>query len=227
MEPTESESFHQAVEKPRQPGLRIWQLMVLIAVVGILLGLFVPAIFAAREAAQRSQCVNNLKQIGMALHNYQSANGCLPPATTTDSRGRPMQSWRMLILPYLEDSPLPGVYRFDESWDGPNNRKLLQPNPIFVCPSDPRGYQTGRTNYMLLTGPGTAFPGPNQSLSLTEMLGKNTGDKPAPLILVVETTSYNTHWMQPGDIDVRDLARSGTIEAVPVCRACTPAWSMC
>ncbi len=76
-----------------------------IATIGILIALLLPAVQAAREAARRSACSNNLRQIGVALHNYSDTYGCFPPAFTVDQQGQPMHSWRALILPYL---PLQG-----------------------------------------------------------------------------------------------------------------------
>src|SRR4051812_9073955 len=74
-----------------------------------------------REASKRTQCKNNLKEIALALHNYHEAYGCFPPAYIADKDGRPMHSWRVLILPYLDEKPLYLKYRFDEPWNGPHN----------------------------------------------------------------------------------------------------------
>ena len=73
---------------------------------GILTALLLPAIQAAREAARRASCSNNLKQINLALLNYENAHKCFPPAYIPDEDGTPMHSWRVLILPYLEQNAL-------------------------------------------------------------------------------------------------------------------------
>lgn len=78
---------------------------------------------SVREAARRVSCLNNLRHIELALHNYHNAHGCFPPAYIVDESGRPMHSWRVL-LPYLEQEALYDQYDFSEPWDGPNNRKL-------------------------------------------------------------------------------------------------------
>ena len=103
----------------------------MLALVGFLLcaglpmiALLLPAVQSAREAARRAQCSNNLKQIGLAFHNYHDSYGCLPPAYIPDGNGQPMHSWRVLILPFVEQSPLYDQYDFDEPWNGPNNSKL-------------------------------------------------------------------------------------------------------
>jgi hypothetical protein len=70
------------------------------------------------------RCAQNLKWICLALHNYEAANGAFPPAYVADADGKPMHSWRVMILPYAEEPALYKKYRFDEPWDGPNNRQL-------------------------------------------------------------------------------------------------------
>src|SRR4029079_15185041 len=90
-------------------GFTLVELLVVIAIIGLLVALLLPAIQAAREAARRSQCKNNLKQIGLALHNYERARGTFPPgfishATATNDPGLgPGWGWAAHILPYLEE----------------------------------------------------------------------------------------------------------------------------
>ncbi|MFN0054259.1 MAG: DUF1559 domain-containing protein, partial [Planctomycetales bacterium] len=81
-------------------------LAVLLVCGGILAALLLPAVQQAREAARRTQCKNNLHQIGLALHNYHDAFNSFPPAYIPDASGRPMHSWRVLILPFLDQAPL-------------------------------------------------------------------------------------------------------------------------
>src|SRR5579872_1042254 len=83
---------------------------------GILAGFTLPAIQAAREAARRAQCANNLKMIGLALAQYESQYGRFPPAYIADADGKPMHSWRVLILPYLDEESLYSEYDFSEPW---------------------------------------------------------------------------------------------------------------
>ena len=100
-------------------------LMVALVCGGILVALLLPAVQAAREAARRMTCNNNLKQIALAMHNYQTAYKTSPPAYIPDKNGKPMHSWRVLIPPYLEGED--GVYkdyRFKEPWDSPHNKAL-------------------------------------------------------------------------------------------------------
>jgi len=85
----------------RRPGFTLIELLVVIAIIAVLVALLLPAVQQAREAARRAQCKNNLKQIGLALHNYHDAFGCFPPVASTDAQGNPLLSWRVALLPYL------------------------------------------------------------------------------------------------------------------------------
>jgi prepilin-type N-terminal cleavage/methylation domain-containing protein len=117
------------------------ELLVVIAIIGLLVALLLPAIQAAREAARRSQCKNNLKQIGLALHNYESARGAFPPgfvsrATATNGPGLgPGWGWAAHILPYLEESNL-NIDLKREITDPLYDTIRVLPLSIFRCPSD-------------------------------------------------------------------------------------------
>ena len=93
---------------------RTW-LLVLLGYL-ILVALLLPAVSRAREAARRRQCANQLKQIVLALLNYREANGCFPPAYIAGKNGKPMHSWKVIILPYIDGDSLYKQYRFDEPW---------------------------------------------------------------------------------------------------------------
>ena len=112
---------------------------IVFGVIGCLftLALFLPAIRSADEAARRAQCTNNLRQIGLAMNDYHEVCACFPPAAITDKNGRPLLSWRVAILPYLEAGDLYAEFHLDEAWD-PSNLSLLERTPpaCYVCPSD-------------------------------------------------------------------------------------------
>ena len=110
-----------------------------------------------RGTAARSRCVNNLKQIGLAMHNYHAMHKSFPPAYTVDKSGKPLLSWRVLILPFLEQDALYKEFHLDEPWDSAHNRALIERMPeTYRCPvmssklrqhrqddlSDPRGKTT-------------------------------------------------------------------------------------
>jgi type II secretory pathway pseudopilin PulG len=168
---------------------------------GVLVALLLPAVQAAREAARRSQCNNNLKQIGLGLQTYADVNRTFPPAYIADANGKPMHSWRVLILPYIEQQALYDRYDFDEPWDGPNNRQLagLIPPP-YRCPLDSAGGPTStNTNYAAITGPGTMFDGD------TPTHFGSIKDGTLNTIMVAETTA-GINWMEPRDLDINQMS---------------------
>jgi hypothetical protein len=176
-------------------------LFVLTAV--ILLGLamvVLPAIDAARKGSQRHKCANNLKHIAIALHMYHEDHGSLPPAFVADESGRPMHSWRVLILPYLEEKALYDQYRFDEPWNGPNNRKLADTTlEVFNCPWD-QERPSPMTSYVAVVGPSTAWPG-SEPAAFSDIL-----DGTSNTLLVVEVADSGVHWMEPRDLHVVQMA---------------------
>ena len=183
-----------------------------IAIIGMTISLFLPAMRSAPEAARRAQCVNNMKQIALALHHYQEMYGTLPPAYVAADDGTPLHSWRVLILPFLDRNDIYDQYRFDEPWDGPNNRKLAERNPmVYRCPTIERSRsslwrnsadQNASTHYLVLTGDQTPFPGPRATKI------EDIGDGTSNTILVVEVDRENVvPWMAPRDIDPASFIR--------------------
>ena len=147
---------------------------------------------AFAPAARRIQSQNNLKQIGIALHAYHDTNGVFPPATITDAEGRPLYSWRVALLPYIEESTLFNQWQKNEPWDGPNNRLLWSRTPkCYQLPGKP-GDGT-QTYYQGFTGTGTAFGNP-QGIRTTDVL-----DGLSNTIFVVEA-SNPVVWCAPQDI---------------------------
>ncbi|GHT21726.1 hypothetical protein FACS189419_03060 [Planctomycetales bacterium] len=105
--------------------------------VGAGIGLLLPAVQSAREAGRRMQCLNHEKQILLALHNYHDAVGALPPLYTVDKDGKPLHSWRVLILPFVERLDLYEKIRLDEPWDSEYNKQFH--NAVvecYTCPSN-------------------------------------------------------------------------------------------
>lgn len=129
----------------RSRGFTLIELLVVIAIIGVLVSLLLPAVQQAREAARRSQCKNNLKQFGLALHNYHDTHGCFPVPIVNSSRA-PLGSgwaWRAMILPFLDQAPAYNKINFllpqtDATGTPPTNLDLcLSVFPVFICPSDP------------------------------------------------------------------------------------------
>ena len=130
------------VRMSERKGFTLVELLVVIAIIGILVGLLLPAVQAAREAARRMQCGNNLKQIGLAMHNYADVNKRFPPGNITDGDCCSTPSftvWSVSILPYLEQANLHGnVYNPNLPIEHASNSFLRQTKlPTYNCPSDP------------------------------------------------------------------------------------------
>ncbi|WP_165069798.1 DUF1559 family PulG-like putative transporter [Paludisphaera rhizosphaerae] len=172
------------------------QALLTTAILALLVALMLPAVRTAGEAAKRSQCVNNLKQIMLALHNYADVYGALPPAYTVDADGRRLHSWRTLILPFLEQNDLYQAIDLAKPWDDPSNSKAFA-TPIhpYWCPSadDP---PTTSTVYRASVGPHaflrTTEPRPFATIS----------DGTAATLAVVEVAPEDAvPWMSPEDAD--------------------------
>lgn len=126
----------QRISRVRVAGFTLIELLVVIAIIAVLIALLLPAVQQAREAARRMSCRNNLKQIGLAIHNYESAFGVLPPRRILTSGN--VRGWGPSILPYLDQGNLQAIYRFDKNFYDPENTTVIQtPLSIFMCPSAP------------------------------------------------------------------------------------------
>ena len=177
----------------RRRGFTLVELLVVIAIIGILVGLLLPAVQAAREAARRMQCSNNVKQVGLACHNYESAFRSLPaggivsytPAAQaaltatnfcTTGLDRTQAPWTVLILPFVEETNLYNQFDFRRRFTGSSNIPGDAPNAAlfatnmkkFQCPSDPNSESTvNNSNYLGVQGggPPTGVGGPPCSTS--------------------------------------------------------------
>jgi hypothetical protein len=143
----------------------------------------------------RSQCVNNMKQILLAMHNYELQYKALPPAYTVDANGKPLHSWRTLLLPYLEQGPLYVSIDLAKPWNDPVNAKALETNvPVFHCPAASEPENT--TTYLANVGPnGCLRPG------MPRRLDEITDDHDVTLMLIEASEDDAVPWMAPTDVD--------------------------
>lgn len=195
--------------KPRNLLKTILRTVIAVGGLGVLFAIFYPAVQSTVCGRRFSPCKNNLKQIGLALHNYHDAYKSLPPAFVVGPDGKPWHSWRVLLLPFLEEGPLWEEYRLDEPWNGPNNSKLLNRRPdVFACHSidaNPLVPQTD-TTYVTVVGPETAWPG-TSSIQLADVT-----DGTWNTVFVVEVRDAGIPWLAPDDLSWEEalLPPSGT-----------------
>lgn len=118
-------------------GFTLIELLVVMAIIGVLMALLVSAVQRVREAASRTTCTNNLKQIGLALHHHHDAHRAFPPATTTSPT---LHGWGSSILPFIEQDALDRGYVRQKSWYMPVNQAVVTtPLALMRCPSTPAG----------------------------------------------------------------------------------------
>ena len=158
-------------------------------------------VMAARKAAYRNSRMNNIRQIMLAALNYESANKAYPAQAIVDEEGKPLLSWRVAILPYLEQQALYDRFRLDEPWDSEHNLKLaeiipapyLDPDPAIVRQLKGPGY----TTFLGVAGPGTVFDGQRGTPI------KEVTDGTSNTVAIVEVTpDHAVPWTQPADWEV-------------------------
>jgi hypothetical protein len=167
-----------------------------VAFTGLLLTWLVGAVGRAREEARAAQCVCNLACLEAALRRYESTYGTLPPAAIADANGKPLLSWRVAILPFIGEGDLYKQIKLDEPWNGPNNCRFNSIRPsVFLCPCHIEGADKGFTDYLVVVGSRTLFPGGGKGRKRAEIR-----DDPASTLVVVESMNSAINWMEPRDL---------------------------
>lgn len=134
----------------RRSGFTLIELLVVIAIIAVLISLLLPAVQAAREAARRSQCRNNLKQLGVALHNYMETHRVFPPGGTYNGASGAGWSVQARLLPFVEQANLMGLFDFSLGYGvAPNSSNVHHRMPFLMCPSEmnDRPYVDGAVTY--------------------------------------------------------------------------------
>jgi prepilin-type N-terminal cleavage/methylation domain-containing protein/prepilin-type processing-associated H-X9-DG protein len=222
--------------KCQKQGFTLIELLVVIAIIAVLIALLLPAVQSAREAARRAQCINNLKQIGLAVHNYESAQGSFPPG----EKGCCWGTWGVFILPYLEQQALYNAFNsygnnappntnatdFDLRYAGACNTTVAYSQVKgYMCPSDPsagvarNGTQTRYHNYAVNYGntdqaqtAAYALPLPSNPTLSVKFIGGPFTDMGSPFI---DDPGYATGFaiLQPAKIATLIDGTSNTLMA--------------
>ena len=152
-----------------------------------------PAIRAAMDAARRAQCVNNLKQIALAMHNYIAVNTKFPRAAGWSENGKPLLSWRVAILPYLGYQELYNKFNLDEPWDSAHNKALIKEMPsVYLCPDRVKP-ESFTTTYQVIVGKNAIFE-KDQDVGMGDVT-----DGTSKHCMVVEAKNA-VSWTKPDDL---------------------------
>jgi len=158
-----------------------------------------------RVEARRKQSVNNLKQLGLAMHSYHDVYRHFPAAAICDKNGKPLLSWRVAVLPFVEQQALYDQFHLDEPWDSEHNKPLIAKMPaVFRSPRSKLPQTQGRTNYVVPVGPETIFPG-KKGIDIREIR-----DGTSNTIMVLEVSDQQAPiWTKPDDwpFDPKDPAK--------------------
>lgn len=183
-----------------RPALGRWLRILLggVAVGWLLLFVVSVATMDRREDFRRSACTNNLKQIGLGLHNYHEHYHALPPAYTVDAHGKRLHSWRTLILPYVEGEALYRKIDLSKPWDDPVNAAVAgaaaEANCVYICPSNE--LPPHLTTYLAVVTPNSCFR-PSESVRFPDI-----SDGLGQTLAVIEVDKdHAIPWMSPSDAD--------------------------
>jgi prepilin-type processing-associated H-X9-DG protein len=176
----------------------------MLACLGIMVALLLPAVQAAREAARRMACSNNEKQIVLALLNYEAAYGAFPPAYTVDAQGNRLHSWRTLILPFIEQQTIYAQIDLNKPWDDPVNLPFSQITiPTYQCPS--AVVAANLSTYVVVVDPDGIFSG------VTPTRLDEVSDGLSRTLLITEVAADQAvPWMSPNDINLSEFINPPT-----------------
>jgi hypothetical protein len=156
-----------------------------------------PAIIKIREAAFRMQSSNNLKQLLLAMHNYHDTAGTFPAQANFSKDGKPLLSWRVHLLPYIEEAPLYKQFHLDEPWDSEHNKALIKKMPkVFMSSENAKLAEEGRTTYLGVAHKSAMFTGDKNGVRITDVT-----DGTANTIFIVDADDKEAViWTKPDDL---------------------------
>lgn len=153
---------------------------------------------AADENTRRHKVVNDLKMIALAMHNYHDAHKSFPPGGTVDRNGKPLLSWRVHILPFLEYNALYRKFKLDEPWDSEHNRKLIDQMPKEYASR--RAAKDGKTTILGFSGAGSLFPKPGEGVRINDVKDGTSNT----IMCISAPASQAVVWTKPDDLSIVD-----------------------
>jgi len=169
-----------------------------------------PKLQGQRRAAELFRCRQNLEKLGIGMRSYHKAHGSFPSVAHYDAQGRPLLSWRVLLLPHLGEQALFDEFHMEESWDSPHNRTLVNRMPeIFRCPFD-RDVLPTMSSYVAVSGAQTMFP------SRQSIRREDISDDLSLTVMLIEIGGSSIPWTKPEDLSF-DVAVN--VKDIPAARA--------
>ncbi len=206
------------IQPTPQQGINVWiVLLIVFAVIFVLMFLCgglgiaftMPAVQQARTAARTAMSQNNLSQIGLAMLNYESTYKSLPPAYVTDEQGKPLYSWRVVLLPYVGEDALYKEFHLDEPWDSPHNQSLLIRMPfVFRSLAEPDLLTTNCTYVVPFDTQAAINVPPKKMSQITDGL-INT-------IFAFEVANSTTPWSAPDSMTTDQIIQANSGRTKPV-----------
>ena len=198
------ENPHTAKIAKGGKSFSLWKILAVIGVIAMLIALILPSIRWAPQAADRTRCSNNLRNVTLALISYANKHKAFPPAYTLDANGNRLHSWRTLILPYLDQQALYESIDLLRPWNDPANAKAYGTElDVFSCPA--AKLSGGLTTYLGNATTDGCFTG-DRPRPISEIT-----DSPDQTVLVAEVaTTQAVHWMAPQDADESILLNFGS-----------------
>ncbi len=177
-------------------------LVITLCVIGILVALLLPAVSQARVAAQRAMASNQAKQISLALLNYEAEYRQLPPAQTLGPDGQPTMSWRVELLPYLDNDNIYTNLQRDKPWDDPSNQVMTSEIiPAFTSPRCPESQSSPVTAFVAVVGPDTMIR-PGAPTKLWDVI-----DGLSNTAFLLELRQSDIGWAEPRDVSVDEAIK--------------------
>jgi|GEM_PF-2784165 len=176
-----------------------WEWLVIFVIVIAVIATMLPAVQSARESARRNSCMNYMKHILLAIHNYHDQKGTLPSAYLASDDGNKLLSWRYLILPFLEQENLYKRLRRDETWDSTYNATLLsQAGPVYIYHCPTHNSQAEHSDYLAIIGKRTAWL-TDRGRAFNDFI-----DGSANTIVLIEAPHKKISWAEPEDLNFEE-----------------------